>query len=94
MVYSDGNSVIYKVKDNGIGVPAREKHKMFTRMYRAENAKGVRPDGNGLGLFLMKKIVDAHNGTIIFESKEGVGSTFGFKIDINPKVPLERSVIT
>jgi signal transduction histidine kinase len=94
MVYSDGNSVIYKVKDNGIGVPAREKHKMFTRMYRAENAKGVRPDGNGLGLFLMKKIIDAHNGTIIFESKEGVGSTFGFKIDINPKVPLERSVIT
>jgi signal transduction histidine kinase len=94
MVYSDGKSVIYKVKDNGIGVPAREKHKMFTRMYRAENAKGVRPDGNGLGLFLMKKIIDAHNGTIIFESKEGVGSTFGFKIDINPKVPLERAVIT
>lgn len=94
MVYSDGNSVIYKVKDNGIGVPAREKHKMFTRMYRAENAKGVRPDGNGLGLFLMKKIIDAHNGTIIFESKEGVGSTFGFKIDIKPKVPLERVVIT
>ena len=94
MVYSDGKSVIYKVKDNGIGVPAREKHKMFTRMYRAENAKGVRPDGNGLGLFLMKKIIDAHRGIIIFESKEGVGSTFGFKIDINPKVPLERIVIT
>lgn len=94
IVYSDGKSVIYKVKDNGIGVPAREKHKMFTRMYRAENAKGVRPDGNGLGLFLMKKIIDAHNGTIIFESKEGVGSTFGFKIDIKPKVPLERVVIT
>jgi signal transduction histidine kinase len=94
MLYSDGDSVVYKVKDNGIGVPAAEKAKLFSRMYRAENAKNARPDGNGLGLFLMKKIVDAHNGEIIFESKEGEGSVFGFRLAINPSIPLERMVIT
>lgn len=67
---------------------------MFTRMYRADNAKNARPDGNGLGLFLMKKIIDAHHGEIIFESEEGKGSTFGFKLALNPKVELTKQAIT
>lgn len=92
-LYNDGTNIVYKVKDNGIGVPANEKSKMFTRMYRADNAKNARPDGNGLGLFLMKKIIDAHHGEIIFESKEGEGSTFGFKLALNPKVELTKQAI-
>jgi signal transduction histidine kinase len=94
MLYSDGKNIIYKVKDNGIGVPAHEKAKLFGRMYRADNAKNARPDGNGLGLFLMKKIIDAHHGEIIFETKEGEGSTFGFKLAIKPQVQLTRQVIS
>lgn len=93
-LYNDGKNIVYKVKDNGIGVPANEKSKMFTRMYRADNAKNARPDGNGLGLFLMKKIIDAHHGEIIFESEEGKGSTFGFKLALNPKVELTKQAIT
>ena len=94
MLYSDGKDLIYKVKDNGIGVPEAEKRKLFGRMYRADNAKGVRPDGNGLGLFLMKKIIDAHKGEIIFESKEGKGSTFGFRLSLHPDSNLQRTVIS
>lgn len=74
------DSVEFTVKDNGIGVPASEKHKLFTKFYRAENARRARPDGTGLGLFMAKKVVAAQGGEIIFESTEGKGSVFGFRL--------------
>ncbi len=74
----DKNSIYFTVKDNGIGVPKKEKEHMFTKFYRAKNARKARPDGTGLGLFMAKKVVDAQGGHILFESEEGKGSTFGF----------------
>ena len=71
-------TVEMRVEDNGIGVPARERPHLFTKFYRAGNARQVRPDGTGLGLFMAKKIIAAQGGSIIFETKEGLGSTFGF----------------
>ncbi|HET8992075.1 MAG TPA: HAMP domain-containing sensor histidine kinase [Candidatus Saccharimonadales bacterium] len=71
-------SVELRVKDNGIGVPRSEQHHLFTKFYRASNARKARPDGTGLGLFMAKKMVIAMKGAIIFDSKEGRGSTFGF----------------
>jgi signal transduction histidine kinase len=59
-------------------VPKSEQHHLFTKFYRAGNARKARPDGTGLGLFMAKKVVVAQGGAIIFESKEGKGSTFGF----------------
>jgi signal transduction histidine kinase len=73
-----GRSIEFKVKDNGIGVPQALQHKLFTKFYRAENAQAVRPDGTGLGLFMAKKVILAQGGSIIFNSKEDKGSTFGF----------------
>ena len=73
-----GDIIEYKVKDNGIGVPKTERHNLFSKFYRAANAKSARPDGTGLGLFMAKKVVVAQGGAIIFESEEGKGSTFGF----------------
>lgn len=67
-----------RVEDNGIGVPRSEKHHLFTKFYRAGNARNARPDGTGLGLFMAKKVVIAQGGALIFESQEGKGSTFGF----------------
>jgi signal transduction histidine kinase len=67
------------VKDNGIGVPRRMQHKLFTKFYRAQNAQQARPDGTGLGLFMAKKVIVAQGGAIIFESEENKGSTFGFR---------------
>lgn len=74
----DKKSITYKVVDNGIGVPMEERHKLFSKFYRAGNARKARPDGTGLGLFMAKKVVIAQGGAIIFESKVGKGSTFGF----------------
>ncbi|HVV25730.1 MAG TPA: GAF domain-containing sensor histidine kinase [Candidatus Saccharimonadales bacterium] len=67
-----------RVTDDGIGVPKSEQPHLFTKFYRAGNARKARPDGTGLGLFMAKKVVVAQGGSIIFESKEGSGSTFGF----------------
>ena len=72
----------FSVKDTGIGVPEAEKSKLFTRFFRAQNARRRRPDGTGVGLFLAKKVVMLHGGEIIFESEEGKGSTFGFRLPI------------
>lgn len=67
-----------RVTDNGIGVPKNEQPHLFTKFYRAGNARKARPDGTGLGLFMAKKVIVAQGGSLIFESKEGKGSTFGF----------------
>lgn len=71
-------SIEYLVHDTGIGVPKALQHKLFTKFYRAENAQKARPDGTGLGLYMAKKVIIASGGAIIFKSKEGMGSTFGF----------------
>ena len=71
-------SVELRVVDDGIGVPKHERPHLFTKFYRAGNARKVRPDGTGLGLFMAKKVVVAQGGSIIFDSVEGKGSTFGF----------------
>ena len=72
------STVSYTVTDTGLGVPKEVQHHLFTKFYRADNAKKMRPDGTGLGLFMAKKVVVAQGGAIIFKSTEGKGSTFGF----------------
>ncbi len=71
-------TVELRVEDNGMGVPRAEQHHLFTKFYRAANARKARPDGTGLGLFMAKKIIIAQGGALIFESRESQGSTFGF----------------
>lgn len=72
------HTVELRVIDNGIGVPRSERKHLFTKFYRAGNARQARPDGTGLGLFMAKKVIIAQGGALIFETKEGKGSTFGF----------------
>lgn len=72
-------AVEYVVKDNGIGVPKAEQHRLFSKFYRAGNARRARPDGTGLGLFMAKKVIAAQGGSVIFQSEEGKGSMFGFR---------------
>ncbi len=72
------NSIEYTVTDDGLGVPKAQQHHLFSKFFRAENAKKARPDGTGLGLFMAKKVIVAQGGSIIFTSSEGKGSTFGF----------------
>jgi signal transduction histidine kinase len=78
----EGEDIVFTVKDTGIGVPKSEKDKLFAKFYRADNAKIQRPDGTGVGIYLAKKVIDSHGGTVIFESTEGKGSTFGFRLPL------------
>lgn len=78
VVEDKGDSVEMRVEDDGLGVPKAEQHHLFSKFYRAGNAKKARPDGTGLGLFMAKKVVVAQGGSIIFHSQESKGSTFGF----------------
>ncbi|HSW77476.1 MAG TPA: ATP-binding protein [Candidatus Chromulinivoraceae bacterium] len=81
LTIEEGDAVL-RVKDTGIGVPKTEQAHLFSKFFRATNARKQRPDGTGVGLFLAKKVVVAHGGTIVFESVEDVGSTFGFRLPI------------
>jgi two-component system phosphate regulon sensor histidine kinase PhoR len=68
--------VVVDVSDTGVGIPAKEHPRVFGRFYRAKEAIGLHPNASGLGLYISKFIVDAHEGTINFRSEEGKGTTF------------------
>ncbi|MFY9462784.1 MAG: ATP-binding protein, partial [Candidatus Sungiibacteriota bacterium] len=74
----DAGSVIIKVSDSGIGIPLDDQPKIFEKFKRAKNAENAYTDGSGLGLFIVKKVIEAHpGGSIHFESAgEDRGSTF------------------
>lgn len=78
---TDGDAVL-EVHDTGIGVPKDEQAHLFGKFFRATNARKQRPDGTGVGLFLAKKVIVAHGGSMVFHSVEGEGSTFGFRLPI------------
>ncbi len=69
-------NLLIEVQDNGIGIPANAQNKVFTKLFRAENGKRIMPDGTGLGLYLVKSLVEKVKGEIWFNSTEGEGSTF------------------
>lgn len=81
------NSLILSVKDKGIGIPEEFKDKLFQKFSRAHNAIQAQPNGNGIGLFLVKKIIDAHQGEIEVETLEGKGTIF--KASLNYKSGLK-----
>jgi two-component system phosphate regulon sensor histidine kinase PhoR len=76
----DGSSVIFSVKDSGVGIPQDDLPRIFERFYKADRARSG--GGTGLGLSIARHIVEAHGGRIWAESREGQGSTFFFSIPI------------
>lgn len=77
---SEDDKVIFFVRDEGIGIDAKDFDRVFTKFFRGDNALKTETDGTGLGLYIAKAIVEAHGGKIWFESKLGEGSTFYFSI--------------
>ncbi|HEV2722078.1 MAG TPA: HAMP domain-containing sensor histidine kinase, partial [Thermoanaerobaculia bacterium] len=73
--YGD-DAVEIRVKDQGIGIDPRDHQLIFQEFRQAQGPKGERPQGTGLGLALVKRFVEMHNGTIRVESAHGEGSTF------------------
>ncbi|MBP6005468.1 GAF domain-containing sensor histidine kinase [Candidatus Saccharibacteria bacterium] len=71
---------VFQVTDTGIGVPPDKQSKLFSKFYRADNAQRTRSDGTGLGIYLVKRVVEDHGGGIFFSSpiNNNKGSTFGW----------------
>jgi two-component system phosphate regulon sensor histidine kinase PhoR len=67
--------VVIKVSDNGIGIPPEALSRVFERFFRAEQPNAAHARGSGLGLSLVKAVVDAHNGRVWLESAPGHGTT-------------------
>ncbi len=70
-------------KDSGIGITKKDQDRLFTKFFRAENATRLQTEGSGLGLFIVKNIVQAHGGTITCESEENRGSKFCIELPAN-----------
>jgi signal transduction histidine kinase len=71
-----GGEVTVAVSDGGIGIPAEDLERIFSRFGRAANARSRGVAGSGVGLYIAKKIVEVHGGRIEVSSKENEGSTF------------------
>ena len=75
--------LVFSVSDTGIGIPQTEKKRVFTKFFREKRALKIYTEGMGLNLFVVKNIIERHNGEVWFESAEGKGSTFYFKLPIS-----------
>ncbi|RJR42792.1 MAG: GAF domain-containing protein [Desulfobacteraceae bacterium] len=71
----DKNRIRLEVRDTGIGIPEEDRSRLFTEFFRAENAKSFCEEGTGLGLVIVKEIVDFLRGAVLIESKVGEGTT-------------------
>jgi signal transduction histidine kinase/GAF domain-containing protein len=78
----EGNQMLTAVIDHGIGIPADEIPKLFERFHRARNVSSRYYGGLGLGLYIAKAIVEAHNGSIGVVSEEGEGATFTIRLPL------------
>jgi two-component system sensor histidine kinase VicK len=83
---TDKPYVQISVKDTGVGIPPGDVDKLFKKFYRASNARKVKADGSGLGLYITKNIINQHGGSIWVESTLGRGTTFHFTLPTDPSL--------
>ena len=77
---ADGNKVLIRVTDTGIGIGKEHLPRLFERFYRSDKARSRKIGGTGLGLAIVKHIVQAHGGTVEVQSREGQGTIFTISI--------------
>jgi signal transduction histidine kinase len=81
----DGDALRWAIRDNGIGIPKTSQARLFEKFYRAENVLTIETEGTGLGLYLVRLILEQFEGRVWCESEEGRGSTFLFTIPLPGK---------
>jgi signal transduction histidine kinase len=74
------------VADNGIGIPLDQQKDIFKKLFRADNARIAEPDGSGLGLYIVKEIVNNAGGKIWFISNKKKGTIFSVSIPLSGMV--------
>lgn len=83
-LYAQNGTVRVEVSDNGYGIPQKAQDKLFSEFYRAKTEQTRHIQGTGLGLSLVKSVIEAHEGKIWFESEENVGTTFYVELPALP----------
>jgi len=84
-----------EIADNGIGIPAEEIRHLFRKFSRASNARNMYTDGSGLGLFIVKEIIEGHGGTLDLKSELNKGTTFlvNLPFDFGVKTDIKKYII-
>lgn len=85
-LHQQGEIIEFKISDTGIGIAEEDQRHIFDRFYKADKSRKPSIKGSGLGLSIVKKIVDMHNGTIDVQSKLGTGTTFTVSLQRNYKI--------
>lgn len=77
-LYEEQENIIFSIKDNGIGISKEEQKKIFEKFYKSDKSRNS--DGNGLGLSIVKRIIEIHKGKLILESNIGMGTNIMIKL--------------
>lgn len=85
----NGEFIETSVADTGMGIPVKDKEKMFHKFFRAENAVVRETEGNGMGLYVCKSIVELSGGKIWYDSVENKGTTFYFTLPLKGSIMRE-----
>lgn len=84
----DDENMLIKVSDTGIGIPASVQEKIFTKLFRADNARVVESEGTGLGLYIIKSITERGGGRAWFTSAENKGTTFFVELPLSGMIAV------
>lgn len=82
-IKKDKEDVSIKIADNGYGIPKSQQSRIFEKLFRADNARQKETDGTGLGLYVLKSIIEKNDGKIWFDSVENKGTTFYVKMPLS-----------
>lgn len=82
-ITKDSRNLKIIVKDNGYGIPKESQSRLFGKLYRADNIREKETDGTGLGLYIVKSIVEGSGGKITFKSAENKGTTFTITLPLS-----------
>lgn len=94
-VFKKDDNIVFQVQDNGIGIPKNEIATLFKKFQRGSNARNMYTDGSGLGLYIVREIVEGHGGKVWVESEINKGSSFFISLPINPpkEINIKQSIV-